>query len=59
MPRVGFISRFYSPRGSVIGCNSWESLYVMSTPIISRSICVVALDVYGLTEEMPLHSGIS
>jgi len=56
---IRFTNRFGSLQVLAIGYNNSESLYVMSAPIISRGICVVALAACGLARVMPRRSGTS
>jgi hypothetical protein len=59
MPGIRFASRFGSLQVSAIGYNNSESLYVISGPIISRGICVIALAACGLARVMSRRSGTS
>jgi hypothetical protein len=59
MPGIRFTSRFGSLLVSVIGWNNRGSLYVVSAPIISHGICVIALARRDLARVMQQRLGTS
>jgi len=59
MPGIRFTSRFGSLLVSVVGWNNRGSLYVVSAPIISQGICVIALARRDLARVMPQRLGTS